>query len=499
MRARLSPSRDVFRPGLSRRMGWLLAFAGLCCCFPLARADIQDPNKPHGKGAREQRREPPANGVPQTETIDQGGRVEIILHSQGQIGKWVDFLIRSQPAHGSLLGRPRQLTRNTASVIYVHHADDGPGTDSFTYSVQVDGTAVSAPVPITIEIRDTAPAVVVSPAELDFGAVRVGDTSGADLVLQNQGGGEAVGRLELPAPWTVDGAADYRLTRGQQQSFHILFGPKSGRSFSETVPLQTDTGAPVHLLGTGLGRPGEPAAVAVAAVSPLSPPSAQPAPAPSPAAPPAVALAPSTPSPAAPPRLAGPNAVANVDPLQGMQVGPDPVPGAPPSVVWDNPALLTFYDSGVKQIKLRGAGRTTLDISWKPLTPAPKSYRIELRYLAIDHDQRLRVDWRPYAKADIHMGKDLCTATVRDLAPQTLQTLRVVALDFSGRVAGASATLQAFTLPASTFWRVTPLRVFVVLLLVCFGLAVRRRLDDRRLIREIDEARAASPDYLYRS
>jgi hypothetical protein len=504
--------RDFFGSGLLRRGGWLALFS-LLWSAPILRADIQDTTGAHAKGAKLQRREKPASGVTDNVSIDQGGTVEITLRARGQVGKWVDFLIRTQPAHGSLAGEPRQITRDSAEITYVHRAEDGPGTDAFTYSVQAAGSAVSAPTTVTIEIRDTAPALVANPAELDFGAVKVGDSSGADLVLQNEGGGEAVGKLFLPPPWMVDGAPDYRLRRGERQSFHILFVPGVGRSFSETIPLVTDAGAPVHLLGTGLGQPGQPSqadpvvssgvarrtndsAASVASSADLAMAEA----AVTAAANSSAAAA--APPPAAPPRLVRAGQGASADPMRAMQPAADDTASTQtPSVPLDSAGYITLYDTGVKQIKLRRAGRTTLDISWKPMVPAPKSYRVELRYLALDAQGKLRIDWRPYAQADIHVEQDLCTAVVRGLPPQTRQTLRVVALDFSARVQGASATLQASTLPEPNFWRVTPLRVLVALLLLCLGLAIRRRWEERQILREIDESRAArtaSSNYTYR-
>jgi hypothetical protein len=74
-------------------------------------------------------------------------------------------------------------------------------------------------------------------------------------------------------------------------------------------------------------------------------------------------------------------------------------------------------------------------------------------------------------------------------------------MDAMGRVAGGSATLQAATLPASDFWRVTPLRILIAALLLCLGLVVRRRWEERQMWREVEEsraARAASSDYSLR-
>jgi hypothetical protein len=512
MRARLFFGRAATKSG---RAGRIICAAAALILLGLtqARADIQDPNAPHAKGARQQRREVPANGVPISVTIEQGASVEIVLRARGQLGKWMDFSIHSQPEHGVLEGPLHQLSRNTAAVTYTHRADDGPGQDTFSYSVQAAGSAVSAPALVKIFVNDTPPALVATPAELDFGAVKVGDTSGADLVLENRGGGEAIGRLNLPSPWIVDGPADYRLGRGERQSFHVLFGPKSGRSFSETIFVAAGSGAPAHLLGTGLGAPGEPDASgsngAIATrVATLGPASgiggidgAGGAAGIGPDGGLAVKVTPAAAAEAPPPRLGVSGKAAAADPMQGMPAPGDDTVGPAPSAPLDSSGFINLADTGVKQFKLRRATRSTLDVSWKPLAPIPKLYRIELRYLAADNDGKLRIDWRPYAQVDIRTSKDLCLATVRRLPAGARQTLRVVAMDAMGRVAGGSATLQAATLPASDFWRVTPLRILIAALLLCLGLVVRRRWEERQMWREVEEsraARAASSDYSLR-
>jgi hypothetical protein len=513
MRARLFFRRALDGSGRAGRVS-LAAAAFLLLGGVGLRADIQDPNAPHAKGAKQQRRELPANGVPVAESIDQGASVEIVLRARGQLGKWVDFSVHSQPEHGTLDGPPRQLSRTAAAVIYTHRADDGPGQDTFSYSVQAAGSAVSAPVEVKITIRDTPPTLVATPAELDFGAVKVGDTSGADLTLENRGGGEAIGRLSLPPPWVVEGSADYRLGRGQRQTFHILFGPKSGRSFSETMGVVAESGAPTHLLGTGLGAPGELEALENGAlatrVTVFGPSSGiggiggtGPGSGPNPGLAVRVTPAPVTVAEAAPPRLGSSAKPAGADPMEGMQAPEDDTVGPANTTPLDSSGYINLNDTGVKQFRLRHATRSTLDVSWKPLVPAPKLYRVELRYLAADDDgTKLRIDWRPYAQVDIRTGMDICLATVRGLPAGARQTLRVVAIDATGHVAGGSATLQATTLPPLDFWRITPLRILVAALLLCVGLIIRRRWEERQILREIDEsraaARAASANYILR-
>ena len=493
----------------SRSACWLLLSA-LLWTAPRTRGDIQDPNTAHGPGAREQRREQPPIAISRNASIEQGASAQFTLQSRGQIGKWIDFFIRTQPEHGTLEGL-RQLTRDTATITYVHRAADGPGTDTFTYVVHAQGAAYSAPATVKIEVRDAPPAIVATPAELDFGAVKVGDNSGADIVLQNAGGGEAVGHLNVPPPWIVAGSSEYRLTRGQTQSFHILFYPRFGRSYSETLPLITDAGTQTHLLGVGLGPPAEldlstAASVAVranaanhsaagAGVSGGAVGGAGGA-----IASAAGAFASASPAKLAPADSSGAGAgtgEAGLNPLQAAQMADEAASAASP-VALDNSGYVTPYDSGIKQIKLRARGRSTLEVSWKPIKPSPRFYRIELRYLTLDSEGKLRIDWRPYAQVDIQMGKDLCTAAVHGLPAGTRQTLRVVAVDFSGRLAGGSATLQATTTAASTFWQVTLFKVLMASLLLCLGLLLRKRWEERRLLRDLAESRAASPDFLYR-
>ena len=159
-------------------------------------------------------------------------------------------------------------------------------------------------------------------------------------------------------------------------------------------------------------------------------------------------------------------------------------PGVTDSVVVNGAA--------VKSIELRGVGTSTVDLAWKPPRPTPKSYRVELRYLSLDAEDRLRVDWRPYAKVTVRPTQELVTARVSGLPEGTRETLRVVAVDDDGRLALPSLTLAATTRAASTWWHITPLKVLIFLLLVCLGLLIYRKWEEQQILRSIDESRAAA-------
>ena len=236
----------------------------------VARGDIQKSSKTASQGEHARRQEgPPPSAVAGKTSVDLDGSVEIVLQAHGGESQEIDFLLRQPPTHGTLAGPPRQLTRNTASVTYVHRAGDGTQGDVFTFAVQVLGGRVSAAEPVVIGVTDSAPELVATPTELDFGAVDAGDTSRAEITLENRGGGLTAGELVPPAPWEVEGSPGYRLARGERRTFPLVFRPVRNGSFSETVRLSGPGGGrSVHLLGIGLGTLAAP----VAATEPVPPP-----------------------------------------------------------------------------------------------------------------------------------------------------------------------------------------------------------------------------------
>jgi hypothetical protein len=496
MRAPLFSGRSQIGP----LAGCALAALALVFGELSAWADIQQPPGAHGKGAQLKGAENLAVPIPQGASIDQGARVEITLRAEGPAGKMVDFLIRSQPEHGVLEGPPRQTGRGSAVVTYVHRATDGPGRDSFTYAVQVWHGAVSAAVPVSIEIRDTPPEVIATPQELDFGTVHAGDTSSVQVTLQNAGGSVAEGHLFVPPPWSVEGSPSYRLAHGESQVFQITFKPEDGRSYSETMHFAGNDAAGVHLIGAGIASPAQLAAAEAAARAAAARPAVPPAPSAIGPAPARASVASVIAASASVARGSNPNPARTSNPLFADSAAADAgsEPETPEAEPQDRSWYVTFADSGIKHLTLRNSTRSTLDISWQPASPIPASYRVELRYLTIDSTGQLRVDWRPYALTEIRPSPSLVTATVRGLPAGVEETLRVVASDSGGRITASSATLQAATLPPSELWTITPLRVAVLLFLICLALVIRRRLELRQILREIDESRSQSTNLLSR-
>ena len=456
-----------------------------------ARGDIQNPGRSTFPGDRrlENRSAPPPNAVPQTASVVEGGTVAVVLRARGHSGEMVDFIIRTPPAHGTLDTAPRQLTLNTAEVIYTHRPGDNVAADSFTYAVQTRDSPLSAEATVMIRIQEPPPVLTMIPAELDFGAVKAGETTRAELTITNEGGGEAAGRLDPPPPWVIDGNATYRLPRGGSQTFALVFHPQGEHAYVEALHLRYETGGGVRLIGTGLAVPGraEPAAGATGVnalgVSPSSPstdPGDHTA---------AAGVAASAPGPATAAGKGTPAsdrpAVASLEP-----VIPAGVSSLPPSAV----AVPSDPDAvpGVNSVAVRGRGRSTLDLTWRALVPPPKSYRVEVRHLSQDVDDKLIVEWRPYALTEFETAHGFVNAHLSGLSADSQECIRVVAADASGRLAAPSPLVVTYTLPPSTWWRPTPLKVLFALLILCGGLVIRQRWETNQLLRSIDESRRAN-------
>ncbi len=468
-----------FRPAVL--VLWMLTLCGL------ARADIQNPGRSSFPGERSVNRqgEKPPNALAVTASVVQGGTVSVVLRARGHAGEMVDFLLRTPPEHGTLDAAPRRLTLNSASVTYTPRPGDDALADSFTYAVQTRTSAVSAEERVVIRIQDAPPVLAVVPAELDFGAVKAGESTRAEVTLTNQGGGEAVGRLDPPAPWVVDGSASYRLSRGASQTFALVFQPTGERAYTDALHFRYETGGGVRLVGTGLAGPGQPvvggtqAALAGHLLSPRNAPGVNDGAA---SLPPVSAdTSRSGRDPGAPVPVAVPRVTSLESSIQGG--GGSSMPSAA------DPSGTERDDNGVTGFSLTARGRTTMDLSWRAPEPPPKSYRVEMRDLSLDPDERLVVEWRPYARVDFELAHGFVNARLSGLSPASEVCVRIVAVDAAGRLAAPSPLLVMYTLPPATWWRPTPLKVLFALLLVCGGLALRHRWEVNQILGEIDASR----------
>lgn len=461
------------------------------------RADIQNPPGRSGRGANRPgaRNDPAATvatrpasavSVPGVE-VPPGGSVDIPLRAAGQLGKSIDFLLREPPAHGTL-GEVRTTGRDSAVVTYTHRAEDGPATDSFAYAVQAPGTAVSAPAVVEVRVLDDPPRPALVGEEgggrtdVDFGAVPAGGgTARREVWVENRGGGVAVGILEPPAPWVVEGAAGYRLGRDERQGFTLVFRPGAARAYTGRLVVgRGGSGGSAQLLGAGLrpdgSRPppagGAEETSAPGAVATLLPPRGESAglpPGPGPARAGEASALPSVPASSLPP----------------------PGEGSPPAALAANPGGGTAGDRAyapllantarpeetpVKHLTVQERGKHTLTVTWPVPKPAPTGYRVERRRLWLENGD-LQMEWDPLENVAYTAEPDgTVHAVLRGLNADEPQTVRVLAVDGRGTLSAPSAQLISATLPDPRWWqRITPLRALFTGLGVCLLLLWRHK------------------------
>ena len=112
---------------------------------------------------------------------------------------------------------------------------------------------------------------------------------------------------------------------------------------------------------------------------------------------------------------------------------------------------------------------------------------------------KVRVDWLPYERTTFRTRADEVTATLRGFAAGEVVTLRVVSVDATGQLSQPSPLITATTSTDRGWWRPTPLKGLLLLLAGCLALLIRKRVQDRRLLRQLDAERMAEDPPVFTS
>ena len=287
-----------------------------------------------------------------------------------------------------------------------------------------------------------------------------GDSSAVTLTVENRGSGLASGQLDPPLPWAVDGDGSYRLGKGAQQTFRLVFHPHAEGAFAETLHVDagdgnSTSGCVVRLVGTGL-----PATARQLLTLPT--PAMMPA-----------AVVSGSPSPV-------PSAAPTADGAAAPSIH------AAPAVTGVGAALTN--EARVAQVKVVAVGSSTVELTWKSPVPLPRSYRIERRSFARDDraEGGVRVDWLPYERVDFRTRADQVTATLRGFAGAEWVSVRVVSVDTSGQLSQPSPIVSVITVPGARWWHPTLLKGLFLLLAGCLALIIRRRWQERRQLGDLE-------------
>jgi hypothetical protein len=173
----------------------------------------------------------------------------IVLQARGRIEEPLQFLIRKNPAKGSL-SEIRRTGPKTAEVDYRPAADAPTGEFYFTFAAQSVDSPVSAPVRVDIEINRRPAALEFNP-QLDFGEVALGDSARVNLIISNTGGLPAILGIAPQPPWHLPEPAPDRVDAGKQVVITFIFEPQQTGAFSERLVITPDKSRFAVLRGTG--------------------------------------------------------------------------------------------------------------------------------------------------------------------------------------------------------------------------------------------------------
>jgi len=100
----------------------------------------------------------------------------------------------------------------------------------------------------------TDPRILVTPTEIAFGNVGIGETASAELTVANIGGGTLAGDVSgLDGPFSMDPPISYSLAGAEQTTLVVHFNPTLSGSFSAAMQLTGGSGATVAISGTSSG------------------------------------------------------------------------------------------------------------------------------------------------------------------------------------------------------------------------------------------------------
>lgn len=186
--------------------------------------------------------------------VARGGEVVIQLVAIPSYGNVETFEIQGQPAHGSLSDL-KNTSDHTASVVYHHDASKAPLEDEFTFRAKAPGQSLSAPAKAFIRVIPPPPLLVFEPRELDFGKVPLSEKRATNVVVTNQGGGRATGRLLFPKGFSSTAGGGYQLAEGDRVLIDVEFSPMEAKSYEDDVKcIPVTEKGPLVVRGTGLPR-----------------------------------------------------------------------------------------------------------------------------------------------------------------------------------------------------------------------------------------------------
>lgn len=189
----------------------------------------------------------PPQADPQRAPVLRGNQITILLRGHNGGGGSLTFRIVQRPEHGKL-SPVHLLGDDRAEIVYENDGAEAE-SDHFRYVVKANDGRISSPAEVRILVQDV-PARMAVPARIEFGEIEAGESQSRVLGITNEGGGVLEGRVSVSAPWQLSAAA-YRVGPGRTENISVRFEPDEGRHFVGQITLTAANGIETIVQLTG--------------------------------------------------------------------------------------------------------------------------------------------------------------------------------------------------------------------------------------------------------
>ena len=235
----LRPFPRLLHAGLSSALLWTVSTVALhprAAFADVATKGGERPKKDPEDKKKDKRFDFLPEARPGTATFVAGTSVDIELAASVGSLRSVEFIIRQQPANGTLSAiRPHPRETNKAIVTYTHRGPDAPLADSFSYACRLDGAEWSASANIVLNGSRREPRIEVVNAP-QFGRVFLGSQATARVFLRNTGEADFKSDLKWPEPFI--GPSHLEVLRGSTAEFEVMARPTRTGEFRHDLVFQ---------------------------------------------------------------------------------------------------------------------------------------------------------------------------------------------------------------------------------------------------------------------
>ncbi len=150
----------------------------------------------------------------------------------------------------------------------------------------------------------------------------------------------------------------------------------------------------------------------------------------------------------------------------------------PPGEPTPQPATILVQAGGVQPVRrlsLKSVTRTGAVMEWEAPAGDKLQYKIESGQVSLDAERKLNIRWIPLTNIKLNESGKTIYATLGNLAAGTTYLIRVITMNAQGETSRFASELHFQTRPALEFFKVTPLRILLVTLVVLVAFIVRQR------------------------